>query len=207
METAMTITRDSLMTLEAYAKARHSMRDEVMAQKKLRRVKLGENILLIFENELLIRYQIQEMLRVEKIFEEDGIVHEMESYAPLVPDGSNFKVTLQIEYADEAQRRAMLAKLKGVEDRVWVRVAGFDPVFAIADEDLERENEEKTSAVHFLRFELSTGMIADAKTGAALSVGVDHPESEANTGALPHAVRAALTSDLHWTGQLALAGA
>ena len=197
METAMTITRESLMTLEAYAKARPAIRAEVMAQKKLRRVALGEHLLLIFENEVLIRYQIQEMLRVEKIFEEDGIVHEMESYAPLVPDGSNFKVTMQIEYADEAQRRAMLAKLKGVEDRVWVRVAGFDPVFAIADEDLERENEEKTSAVHFLRFELSTGMIAAAKTGAAISVGVDHPEYEANTGALPEAVRASLASDLH----------
>jgi hypothetical protein len=196
METAMTITRDSLMTLEAYAKARHSMRDEVMAQKKLRRVKLGENILLIFENELLIRYQIQEMLRVEKIFEEDGIRHELDSYAPLVPDGSNFKVTMQIEYADEGRRHEMLAKLKGVEDRVWVRIAGFDPVFAIADEDLERENEEKTSAVHFLRFELSAGMIAAAKGGAAISVGVDHAEYSANTGALTEAVRASLVADL-----------
>jgi hypothetical protein len=185
------------MTLEAYAKARHSMRDEVMAQKKLRRVKLGENILLIFENELLIRYQIQEMLRVEKIFEEDGIQHELESYAPLVPEGSNFKVTMQIEYADEEQRKTMLTKLKGVEDRVWVRIGGFDPVFAIADEDLERENAEKTSAVHFLRFELSTGMIAAAKAGAAISVGVDHAEYEANTGSLPEAVRASLASDLN----------
>ncbi len=123
METAMTITRDSLMTLEAYARARPAMRAEVMEQKKLRRIKLGENILLIFENELLIRYQIQEMLRVEKIFEEDGIAHELESYVPLLPTGSNFKVTMQIEYAEENQRREMLAKLKGVEDRVWVRVA------------------------------------------------------------------------------------
>jgi len=192
----MAITRDSLLTLEAYAKARHSMRDEVMAQKKLRRVKLGENILLIFENELLIRYQIQEMLRVEKIFEEDGIRHELESYAPLVPDGGNFKVTMQIEYADEELRRTMLAKLKGIEDRVWVRVAGFDPVFAIADEDLERENEDKTSAVHFLRFELTAGMIAAAKSGAAISVGVDHTEYAASTGPLPDAARAALASDL-----------
>ena len=196
METAMTITRDSLMTLEAYARARPAMRAEVIAQKKLRRVKLGENILLIFENELLIRYQIQEMLRVERIFEEDGIRHEMESYLPLVPTGSNFKVTMQIEYADENQRREMLAKLKGVEDRVWVRVAGFDPVFAIADEDLERENADKTSAVHFLRFELSAGMAAAAKSGAGLSVGVDHPEYTANTGILPEAVRASLASDL-----------
>jgi hypothetical protein len=196
METAMTITRDSLMTLEAYAKARTSMRDEVMAQKKLRRVKLGENILLIFENELLIRYQIQEMLRVEKIFEEDGIRHELESYVPLVPTGSNFKVTMQIEYAEENQRREMLGKLKGVEDRVWVRVAGFDPVFAIADEDLERENEEKTSAVHFLRFELSSGMVAAAKGGAAISAGVDHPHYTTSTGALPEPVRVSLASDL-----------
>ena len=196
METAMTITRDSLMTLEAYAKARTAMRDEVMAQKKLRRIALGEHILLIFENELLIRYQIQEMLRVEKIFEEDGIRHELESYVPLLPTGSNFKVTMQIEYADENRRRDMLARLKGVEDRVWVRVDGFDPVFAIADEDLERENAEKTSAVHFLRFELSAGMVAAAKSGAALSVGVDHPAYTANTGALPEAVRASMASDL-----------
>lgn len=196
METAMTITRDSLMTLEAYAKARSAMRDEVMAQKKLRRIALGEHILLIFENELLIRYQIQEMLRVEKIFEEDGIQHELESYVPLVPTGSNFKVTMQIEYADEPERRRMLGLLKGVEDRVWVRVDGFDPVFAIADEDLERENEEKTSAVHFLRFELSPSMVAAAKGGAALSAGVDHPEYTANTGALSEAVRASLAADL-----------
>jgi hypothetical protein len=184
------------MTLEAYARARPAMRQEVMAQKKLRRVKLGENILLIFENELLIRYQIQEMLRVEKIFEEDGIRHELESYVPLLPTGSNFKVTMQIEYAEENRRREMLAKLKGVEDRVWIRVDGFDPVFAIADEDLERENAEKTSAVHFLRFELSAGMAAAAKSGAGLSVGVDHPEYTANTGILPDAVRASLASDL-----------
>ena len=190
------ITRDSLMTLEAYARARPAMRAEVMEQKKLRRVKLGENILLIFENELLIRYQIQEMLRVEKIFEEDGIRHELESYVPLLPTGSNFKVTMQIEYAEENQRREMLGKLKGVEDRVWVRIDGFDPVFAIADEDLERENEQKTSAVHFLRFELSAGMVAAAKSGAALSVGVDHPHYTTSTGALPEPVRASLAADL-----------
>ena len=195
METAMTITRDSLMTLEAYARTRIAMREEVMAQKKLRRVKLGENILLIFENELLIRYQIQEMLRVEKIFEEDGIRHELESYVPLVPTGSNFKVTMQIEYADENQRREMLAKLKGVEDRVWVRVDGFDPVFAIADEDLERENAEKTSAVHFLRFELSASAVAAAKAGAAISVGVDHPHYQ-SVVTVGDATRASLASDL-----------
>ena len=192
----MALTRDSLLTLEAYAKARPAMRERVMAEKRLRRVALGSNILLIFENELLIRYQIQEMLRVKKIFEEDGIRHEFETYAPLVPDGSNFKATMQIEYADESLRRVMLAKLKGVEDRVWVRVDGFDPVFAMADEDLERENDEKTSSVHFLRFELTAGMVAAAKSGAALSVGVEHPEYTANTGALAEAVRASLAADL-----------
>ena len=191
----MTITRDSLMTLEAYARARTAMRAEVMEQKKLRRVKLGENILLIFENELLIRYQIQEMLRVEKIFEEDGIRHELESYVPLLPTGSNFKVTMQIEYAEENQRREMLGKLKGVEDRVWVRVDGFDPVFAIADEDLERENAEKTSAVHFLRFELSASAVAAAKAGATISVGVDHPHYQ-SVVTVGDATRASLASDL-----------
>ncbi|MCF8151507.1 MAG: DUF3501 family protein [Sulfuritalea sp.] len=192
----MTITRDSLLTLEAYAKARPTMRAEVMAQKKLRRISLGEHILLIFENELLIRYQVQEMLRVEKIFEEDGIAHELESYVPLVPTGSNFKVTMQIEYTEEAERHRMLALLKGVEDRVWVRVDGFDPVFAIADEDLERENAEKTSAVHFLRFELTAPMVAAAKSGAALSAGVDHPQFTATSGALAEPVRASLVADL-----------
>ena len=169
----MTITRESLMTLEAYAKARPAMRAEVMAQKKLRRVFLGDNVMLMFENELLIRYQVQEMLRVEKIFEEDGIAHELESYVPLTPDGSHFKATMQIEYADEAERRRMLGLLKGIEDRVWIQVAGCDKVFAIADEDLVRENEVKTSAVHFLRFELKSGMVAKLKAGAALGVGVD----------------------------------
>ena len=192
----MAISRDSLLTLEAYAKARPAMRAEVMEQKKLRRVFLGEHLLLIFENELMIRYQIQEMLRVEKIFEDDGIAHELQSYAPLVPDGSNFKVTLQVEYAEEAERRRMLGLLKGVENRVWVRVEGFDPVFAVADEDLERENEEKTSAVHFLRFELNPEMVAAARSGAALSAGVDHPHYTASTGPLPEPVRASLAADL-----------
>lgn len=193
----MTITRESLMTLEAYAKARPAMRAEVMAQKKLRRVFLGDNVMLMFENELLIRYQVQEMLRVEKIFEEDGIAHELESYVPLTPDGTNFKATMQIEYADEAERRRMLGLLKGIEDRVWIQVAGCEKVFAIADEDLVRENEVKTSAVHFLRFELDSAMIAKLKSGAALGVGVDHAEYSALIGALATDVGASLVSDLH----------
>lgn len=192
----MTITRDSLLTLEAYAKARNAMREQVMTAKKLRRVALGNNLLLIFENELLIRYQIQEMLRVEKIFEEEGILHELETYAPLVPDGSNLKATMQIEYADEAERKRMLALLKGVEDRTWVRVAGFEPVFAIADEDLVRENEEKTSSVHFLRFELNVPMVSAVVKGAALAVGVDHPHYTEAVDPLPDPVRASLAADL-----------
>jgi hypothetical protein len=195
-EQPVAISRESLLTLEAYARARPAMRAEVMEQKKLRRVFLGEHLLLIFENELMIRYQIQEMLRVEKIFEEDGIRHELESYVPLVPTGSNFKVTLQIEYAEEDERRRMLGLLKGVENRIWVRVDGYDPVFAVADEDLERETAEKTSAVHFLRFELSAGMVAAAKSGAAISAGVDHPHFTASTGPLPELVRASLVADL-----------
>jgi hypothetical protein len=191
----MPFARETLLTLEAYAKVRPAMRAQVMETKKLRRVFLNEHIVLIFENELLIRYQIQEMLRVEKIFEEDGIRHEYDSFVPLVPDGSNLKATMQIEYADDAERKKMLALLKGVEHRVWVRVAGFEPVFAIADEDLERENSEKTSAVHFLRFEFPAPMIAAIRAGAALSVGVDHPAYQADIDPLPESVRMALAED------------
>lgn len=191
----MTIARESLLTLEAYAKARPAMRTQVMEAKKLRRVFLDEHVVLIFENELLIRYQIQEMLRVEKIFEEEGIQHEFESFAPLVPDGSNLKATMQIEYSDEIERKKMLALLKGIEDRVWISVAGFDAVFAIADEDMERENAEKTAAVHFLRFEFSLPMIAALKAGATMSIGVDHPHYQASIDPLSAAVRTELTSD------------
>lgn len=191
----MTLTRETLLTLEAYHKARPAMRAAVIAAKNLRRVFLGEHIVLIFENELLIQYQIQEMLRVEKIFDEEGIKHELESYLPLVPDGTNFKATMQIEYADEAQRKVMLTKLKGVEDQIWIRIEGFPAVLAIADEDMDRENEEKTAAVHFLRFEFSPQMIAAAKAGAAIFMGVNHPQYQAETGALAPAVHALLVAD------------
>ncbi len=167
------ITRDSLLTLEAYAKARPAMRSEVMAHKTHRTVPLGNHVTLIFEDELTMRYQVQEMLRAEKIFEEAGIQDELDAYNPLVPDGSNWKATMLIEYVDEAERRKKLAELKGIEDRVWVRVAGFDPVFAIADEDMERANEAKTSAVHFLRFELTPGIAQAAKAGATIDMGID----------------------------------
>jgi len=191
----MTLTRETLLTLEAYHKARPAMRAAVIAAKNLRRVFLGEHIVLIFENELLIQYQIQEMLRVEKIFDEEGIKHELESYLPLVPDGTNFKATMQIEYADETQRKVMLTKLKGVEDQIWIRIEGFPAVLAIADEDMDRENEEKTAAVHFLRFEFSPQMIAAAKAGAAIFMGVNHPQYQAETGALAPAVHALLVAD------------
>lgn len=189
------ITRESLMTLEAYAKARPEFRSKVMAHKKNRTVHLGDNLTLIFEDELTIRYQIQEMLRIEKTYEEAGIQDELEAYNPLVPDGSNWKATMMIEYPDETERRAMLAKLKGIESRVWVQVMDFARVHAIADEDLERENEEKTSSVHFLRFELTPEMIAAAKSGAAIAMGVDHPVYTTET-VVSQTVRDSLAADL-----------
>jgi Protein of unknown function (DUF3501) len=189
------ITRESLMTLEAYAKARNEFRARVMAHKKNRTVHLGPNLTLIFEDELTVRYQIQEMLRIEKTFDEDGIRDELEAYNPLVPDGSNWKATMMIEYPDESERRAMLAKLKGIERRVWAQVMDFARVHAIADEDLERENEEKTSSVHFLRFELSPDMVAAAKSGAAVAMGVDHPAYTAEIVAGP-ALHDSLVADL-----------
>jgi hypothetical protein len=189
------ISRESLMTLEAYAKARPEFRNKVMSHKKNRTVHLGQNLTLIFEDELTVRYQIQEMLRIEKTYEEEGIQDELDAYNPLVPDGSNWKATMMIEYPEETERRVMLTKLKGIEDRVWVQVMDFTRVYAIADEDLERENEEKTSSVHFLRFELTPDMIASARSGAAISVGVDHPVYMAETVA-SQSVRDSLAADL-----------
>jgi hypothetical protein len=190
------IERTSLLSLEAYAKQRHAFRARVIAHKQDRTVRLGEHLTLVFEDELTIRYQIQEMLRVERIFEEEGIEGELEAYNPLVPDGRNLKATMMIEYPDPDERRRALARLRGVEDRVWIRVAGCERLFAIADEDLERETEEKTSAVHFLRFELTDAMVKALKSGAALGVGVDHPEYRAEIAAVPPAVRDSLAGDL-----------
>lgn len=190
------ITRDSLMTLEAYAKVRQEFRAKVMAHKKNRKVHLGENVTLIFEDELTIRYQIQEMLRVEKIFEEEGILDELEAYGPLVPDGGNWKATMMIEYPDPVERAARLAELTGVEDEVWVRVNGHDPVYAIADEDLERETAEKTSSVHFLRFELARDMIEALCQSASLSMGISHPAYEIPSVTITDAVRDSLLDDL-----------
>jgi len=190
------ITRESLMTLEAYAKARKDFRAKVIAHKKVRTVHLGEHLTLLFEDELTIRYQIQEILRVEKAFEEQAIDDELEAYNPLVPDGSNWKATLLIEYEDIDERKQALSKLKGVEDRVWVQVGTSPRVYAIADEDLERENDEKTSAVHFVRFELSQSMIEDLRGEMALAIGVDHPAYAFTLREVPVATRSALVADL-----------
>lgn len=191
-----TITRNSLISLEQYARERPAFRARVLAHKRNRSLALGDHLTLIFEDELTIRYQIQEMLRIEKIFEENGINGELDAYNPLVPDGSNFKATMLIEYPDVEERRRMLARLKGIEDRIWVRVEGCEPVRAIADEDLERENEEKTSAVHFLRFELTAEMKSRLKQGAALAVGTDHPNYAAEVPAVPENLRQSLLADL-----------
>jgi len=190
------ITRESLLTLEAYAKARKDFRSQVIAHKKARTVHLGEHVTLLFEDELTIRYQVQEMLRIEKTFEEAGIADELDAYNPLVPDGSNFKATMLIEYEDVAERARALATLRGIESRVWVRVEGCARVDAIADEDLPRENDEKTAAVHFLRFELTPEMVAALKYGVGLAIGVDHTAYTVAVPAIDEATRKALTADL-----------
>jgi hypothetical protein len=189
------IAPDSLLSLEAYARERNAYRSRVIAHKKLRTVHAGDAVTLIFEDEQTIRYQVQEMLRIERIFEEQGIRGELEAYNPLIPDGGNWKATMLIEYPEPEERRRRLAELKGIEDRTWVQVEGCERVHAIADEDLERENEEKTSSVHFLRFELAEDMRRSLKRGAGLVVGVDHPNYRASVAVAPE-VRASLAGDL-----------
>ncbi len=189
------ITPDSLMTLEAYAKWRKVHKPDIVAHRKLRTVRLGEHISVQFESELSMRYQIQEMLRIEKIFEEEGIQDEIDAYAPLVPDGSNWKATMMLEYPDIHERRRELAKLIGVEDRMFVEVEGHDRVYAIADEDLDRETEEKTSAVHFMRFELTPAMCAAVKAGAAVKLGCDHTHYPSHVQISPETL-ASLAGDL-----------
>ncbi len=190
------IKRESLMSLEQYARARPDFRARVMAHKQNRKVHLGEHLTLIFEDELTMRYQIQEMLRAERIFEEEGIEEELQAYNPLVPDGSNWKTTMLIEYPDPEERQRALAKLIGIEDRVWVQVEGHARVYAIADEDLERENEQKTSSVHFLRFELTGAMKQSLRGGKALGVGVDHANYNVSVDRVAEGVRQSLVNDL-----------
>lgn len=189
------IARDSLLTLEAYAKERTSFRARVLAHKRNRIVHIGPHVTLLFEDELTIRYQIQEMLRIEKTFDEEGIQQEVDAYDPLVPDGTNLKATMLLEYEDPNERHAALAELRGIEDRVFIRVDGFDAVHAVADEDLDRENDAKTSAVHFVRFELTPPMIDAFKGGTPVSLRVDHANYKADVAALPPLVQQALASD------------
>jgi hypothetical protein len=191
----MAITRDSLLTLEAYAKVRKSSRAEAIAHRKRRSVALGEHMTLQFEDEQTIRRQIQEMLHIEKIFDEDGIRSELEAYGPLVPDGSNWKATLLLEYPDPHERKRELARLIGVEDRMFVEVEGQPRVYAVADEDLDRENDEKTSSVHFVRFELTPAMREAIRAGAAVKLGCDHRNYPAHGQIAPETL-ASLAGDL-----------
>ena len=191
----MTITRDSLMTLEAYAKYRKAHKADIIAHRRRRSVALGEHMTLQFEDEQTIRYQIQEMLRVEKIFEEEGIQGEIDAYAPLVPDGSNWKATMLIEFPDPHERKRELARLIGVEDRAYVEIEGQRRIYAIADEDLERENDEKTSSVHFVRFEFTPAAREAVRAGAAVKLGCDHTNYPAHVTIAPEAL-ALLAGDL-----------
>ncbi len=190
------LTRDHLMSLEEYDRVRSGFRARVMAHKLNRRVAIGPHATLYFEDELTIRYQVQEMLRAERIFEAQGIEEEIGTYNPLIPDGRNWKATFMIEYAQESDRRTALSRMVGIENRVWARVAGFDRVWAIADEDLDRSTGDKTSSVHFLRFELDPAMARAVKSGAAISMGIDHDAYSHSVESLPEAVRAALSLDL-----------
>ena len=191
----MTITRDSLLTLEAYSKVRKSSKPAVIAHRKLRSVHLGEHVTLQFEDEQTIRRQIQEMLHIEKIFDEEGIQGEIDAYAPLIPDGSNWKATMLIEYPDPNERKRELARLIGIEDRMFVEVEGHPRIYAIADEDLDRENDEKTSAVHFVRFEFTRAARDAVRAGAAVKIGCDHRNYPAHM-TIPPETLASLAGDL-----------
>jgi hypothetical protein len=190
------LSREDLMSLERYAAERNGFRAQVMAHKKDRKVHLGPNATLYFEDTLTMQYQVQEMLRAERIFEAAGIQEELDAYNPLIPDGDNWKATFMLEYDDVEERKAALERLIGVEDRVWMRVEDHDPVYAIADEDLERETEEKTSSVHFLRFQLTPEMVADARAGAPIAAGIDFEGFNHLQDPLPEATRASLVADL-----------
>ena len=192
----MTLTRNDLMSLEQYSTARKDFRARLIEHKRNRSVAIGSNATWSFEDRLTMQYQVQEMLRVERIFEADAIQEELDSYNPLIPDGHNWKATFLLEFPDADERRERLSQLKGVEDRCWVQVAGFDRVWAIADEDLERENDDKTSAVHFLRFELSPQMCAQVKAGTAIGAGIDHDNYRHAVASLPQNVRDSLAKDI-----------
>ena len=190
------LNRESLFSLEKYAEVRPEFRARVIAHKKNRRMQVGPNAALYFEDALTMQYQVQEMLRIERIFEAAGIQEELDAYNPLIPDGSNWKATFMVEYPDEEERRVQLAKLLGIVKHVWAQVADFSRVTPIADEDLEREDEHKTSSVHFMRFELTPEMVAAVKDGAAVSMGIDHPAYTYSVEPIPQNVRDSLAADL-----------
>ncbi len=190
------LKRDDLYSLEQYSEIRDEFRNQVLAHKRNRRVELGTNAALYFEDRLTMQYQVQEMLRIERIFEAAGINDELEAYNPLIPDGSNWKATFMVEFPEVEERRAMLTQLIGIEDKVYVQVEGFDRVYAIADEDLERSDEHKTSAVHFMRFELSAEQVEALKSGAALGAGIDHENYRVEISPLAENVRQSLLGDL-----------
>jgi len=190
------LTREDLYSLEEYAGMRDDYRKKIMAHKIDRRLELGENVLMMFEDRLIMQYQVQEMLKAEKIFEAAGIEEELGAYNPLIPDGTNWKATMLIQYPDVEERQQKLTQLIGIENTIWMQVEGFDKVYAIADEDLERDTEEKTSAVHFMRYELDDEMIAAAKTGAAISAGVEHENYQAVVSPIAANIRDSLASDL-----------
>jgi len=190
------LTRENLMSLEQYAKARPAFRAEVLAHKRNRQVPIGPNATLYFEDRLTMQYQVQEMLRIERVFEAEGIEDELSAYNPLIPDGSNWKATFMLEFGDVEQRRAALMQMVGIEHRVWVQVADQERVYAIADEDLDRATEDKTSSVHFMRFELTPGMVAAAKQGAPISMSIEHEVYTYTVDAVPEKVRRSLVADL-----------
>ncbi|MEZ5534759.1 MAG: DUF3501 family protein [Thiolinea sp.] len=189
------LDRADLMSLEQYAEQRNDFRARVMAHKQNRKIHIGPNATLYFEDRLTMQYQVQEMLRIEKIFEADGIAEELEAYNPLIPDGANWKATFMIEFPDETERKAWLAKLIGIEKKTWVQVDGFDKVYPVTNEDLERETEDKTSSVHFMRFELTPDMVVSARDGAGLKMGIEHPEYSYEIE-VSEASRASLVADL-----------
>jgi hypothetical protein len=190
------LTREDLYSLEDYSERRSNFRAQVMSHKRPRRLALGDHAAFYFEDRLTMLYQVQEMLRAERIFERAGIEEELQAYNPLIPDGCNWKATFMLEYREVAKRQRELARLRGIEDRCWVRVGGEDKVYAIADEDLNRENEDKTSSVHFLRFELTPQMAAAAKAGAPIAAGIDHSGYTTTVDPIPESSRASLVADL-----------
>ena len=196
MNAMQKLTRDDLYSLEQYSDVRDEFRNQVLAHKRNRRVELGTNAALYFEDRLTMQYQVQEMLRIERIFEAAGINDELEAYNPLIPDGSNWKATFMVEFPDVEERRAMLGRLVGIENKVYVQVEGFDRVYAIADEDLERSDDHKTSAVHFMRFELSAEEVDALKSGASLAAGIDHENYQVEISPLPGNIRKSLIADL-----------